>query len=60
MKLVQIEGDKNSVVITVLQENGEGYTGISSEISKAELLNTLIDEGILTEGETVYYEDYER
>ena len=53
-KMINIEGDKNSVVITVLNETEDGgYTGLSASITTQELLDMLIDEGILEEGEAV-------
>ena len=51
-----IEGDKESVLFTALSKQGRGYMGISSEISKQELINKLIEEGTLEDGETVYLE----
>ena len=52
--MINIEGDKNSVIITVLNETEDGgYTGLSASVTKQELIDMLIDEGILEEGETV-------
>jgi hypothetical protein len=55
--MITIEGDSNSVFITVLSEKGDGYTGVSASISKKNLINELIQEGVLKDGETVYFED---
>ena len=56
-EMVLIEGDKNNIIITVLQEKDEGYTGISSSISKQVLINKLIEEGILEDGKAVFFDE---
>ncbi|MED1125260.1 hypothetical protein [Bacillus atrophaeus] len=55
--MLTIEGDSNSAIITVLQEKGDGFTGLSAGISKQELVNKLILEGILEDGETVHLDE---
>lgn len=54
-EMVLIEGDKNNIIITVLQEKDGGYTGISSSISRQVLINKLIEEGILEDGKAVFF-----
>lgn len=55
--MIAIEGDTNSVIITILEPKGEGFVGTSSEISKASLINKLIDEGVLDHEEMVRYDE---
>ncbi|GEN87225.1 hypothetical protein [Oceanobacillus sojae] len=56
--MITIEGDKKSLIVTVLEETENGnFAGISSEITKQELINRLIEEGALEDGETVYLEE---
>lgn len=57
MEKVQIEGNKDSVYVTVLKEQGKGYLGLSAHISKKSLINQLIEEGTLKDEETVYFEE---
>ena len=57
--MILIEGDKKTVNVTVLEEKDEGFTGVSDELTKQELINKLIDEGILEDGERVYREESE-
>lgn len=55
--MITIEGNKKSIIITVLEETKNGnFTGLSTEITKQDLINRLIDEGALEEGETVYFD----
>lgn len=52
--MINIEGDSESVVITVLDEVEDGgFTGLSASLTKQELLDMLIDEGVLEDGETI-------
>ncbi|PAE27895.1 hypothetical protein CHI07_17005 [Paenibacillus sp. 7884-2] len=59
--MLMIEGDKKSIIVTVLEETENGnFTGLSSAVPKQELINLLIEEDILEEGETVYLEEVMR
>ncbi|WP_157037107.1 hypothetical protein [Oceanobacillus jeddahense] len=52
--MITIEGDKKSIIVTVLEETENGnFAGLSSTISTQELINRLIEEGALEEGEMV-------
>ena len=55
--MITIEGDKNSLIVTVLEEREGGYIGSSVSLSKTELLNKLIEEGIIEDGETIHFDD---
>ncbi|WP_405101608.1 hypothetical protein [Oceanobacillus sp. FSL H7-0719] len=55
--MIQIEGNKENVYITAMEKQGAGYTGISGQLTKQELINLLINEDILEDGERVYFEE---
>ncbi|MCC2248908.1 hypothetical protein JUJ52_02915 [Virgibacillus sp. AGTR] len=57
-KKVTIEGNKKSVIITVLEGVGNGYKGLSASISKEVLVNKLIQEGVLEDGESVHFDEH--
>lgn len=56
--MLMIEGDRKSIIVTVLEETENGnFAGLSSTITTQELINRLIEEGALEDGETVYLEE---
>ncbi|GGP17360.1 hypothetical protein [Oceanobacillus neutriphilus] len=56
--MITIEKDKKSIIVTVLEETENGnFAGLSSTITTQELINRLIEEGALEDGETVYLEE---
>ncbi len=56
--MITIEGNKKSIIVTVLEETENGnFAGLSSTISTQKLINILIEEGALEDGETVYLEE---
>lgn len=55
--ILSVEGTKEEFDLTILTPvEGRGYVGTSHTMTVKELINKLIEEGILEDGESVWYE----